>query len=157
MNSVCQEAQTRARAAALMRTKITTVARFAINARPVCPRVTRGITARIMMAVAPAVSAWMAEATGTPMLKIESPRSRTPSTSQAYPTWRMISSFSAHVAKPVQRLSRAALSKAAAIRSAPVDAMIGEKRPNNQRGSKHADRRRYRACSGVREDEDFCA
>ena len=86
MNSVCQEAQTRARAAALMRTKTRTVARFAINSRPVCPRVTRGITARIMMAVAPAVRAWMAEATGTPMLKIESPRSRTPSTSQAYPT-----------------------------------------------------------------------
>ena len=83
MNSVCQEAQTRTRAAALMRTKIATVARLAVSARPVCPRVTRGITARIITAVAPAVSAWMAEATGTPTLRIDSPRRATPMTSQA--------------------------------------------------------------------------
>ena len=70
-------------AAALMRTKIATVAGLAVRSRPVWPSVTRGITARIMTAVAPAVSAWIAEATGTPMLKIESPRSATPSTSQA--------------------------------------------------------------------------
>ena len=39
----------------------------------------------------------------------------------------------------------------------PSDAMIGEKRPNNQRGGKHADRRRIEPVLAVREDEDFCA
>ena len=83
MNSVCQEAQTRVMAAALMRTKTATVARLAVSSRPVCPSVTRGITARIMTAVAPAVSAWMAEATGTPMLKMDSPSKAVPTATQA--------------------------------------------------------------------------
>src|ERR1700687_1968021 len=82
MSSVCQDAQTRVIAAALMRTKIATVARLAVRSRPVCPRVTRGITARIMVAMAPAVSAWIAEAIGTPAPRIESPRRATPITTQ---------------------------------------------------------------------------
>ena len=90
---------------------------------PVCPRVTRGITARIMMAVAPAVRAWMADATGTRhhrCLKIENPRSRTPSTSHGISDVEDDQQFLAPVAKPVQRLSRQALAMAAAIRNAPV-------------------------------------
>src|SRR5512132_2329774 len=78
-----QDAQTRVIAAALMRRKIATVARLAVRSRSVCPSVTRGITARIMVAMAPAVSAWIAEATGAPAPRIESPRSVTPITSQA--------------------------------------------------------------------------
>ena len=78
MNSVCQEAQTRAMAAALMRTKTMTVVRLAVSSRPVCPSVTRAMTARIMTAMAPAVSAWIAEASGMPMLKMDSPSNAVP-------------------------------------------------------------------------------
>ena len=62
----------------MMRKKTATVARLAVNSRPVCPSVTRGLTARIMTAVAPAVSAWIAEVTGTPMLKMDSPSKAVP-------------------------------------------------------------------------------
>ncbi|MDB5595497.1 MAG: hypothetical protein JWM36_2458 [Hyphomicrobiales bacterium] len=43
------------------------------TSRPVCPRLTRGMTARISTAMAPAVSAWTAEAAGTPISKMDSP------------------------------------------------------------------------------------
>ena len=52
-----QDAATRAIAAALIRTRATTVGRSAVRSRPVCPSVTRGITARIIVPMAPAVSA----------------------------------------------------------------------------------------------------
>jgi hypothetical protein len=47
------EGQKRTMAAALMRTNMATVVRLAVSSRPVCPSATRGITARIMTAVAP--------------------------------------------------------------------------------------------------------
>src|ERR1019366_7044153 len=83
MSSGFHDAATRVIAAALMRTKIATVAQLAVRSRPVCPSVTRGITARIMVPMAPAVSAWIAEATGTPAPRIESPSSAVPTTIQA--------------------------------------------------------------------------
>src|SRR5437762_12854628 len=78
-----QDATTRAAAAALIRTKITAVCQLAVRARPVWPSVTRGITARIIVPMAPIVNAWIAAEAGTPALSTESPSSAVPSATQA--------------------------------------------------------------------------
>jgi hypothetical protein len=108
-----------------MRTKLATVARLAVRPRPVCPCVNAGITARIIVPIATAISAWIAEATGTPASRSESPSSAVPITTQPYATCRMNSSGSAHVAPPAQRTSCYALTRAARTRIMPAGREAG--------------------------------
>ena len=67
-----QEAAIRTTAEALIRRKMTTLERFAVSMRPVCPSDTRVITARSMVPMAPTVSACSADAIG-----IEAPATET--------------------------------------------------------------------------------
>ena len=55
----------------------------AVRARPVCPRVARVITARVMTPKAPAVRAWIPVERGTAATRMDRPMSSRPAASQA--------------------------------------------------------------------------
>ena len=58
--------------------------RLADNACPVCPRVTRVIIAKIIVPIAPTVSAWIAAPRGSRKPMAVKPSNAAPSATQAY-------------------------------------------------------------------------
>ena len=138
---MCPEAQTRVSAAALIRTKIATVARLAVRSRPVCPKRHprhhredhHGGRARRQRV--DRRSDRNADVEDREFQK------RDPQNEPAIADVENDQQLLGPCAKPVQRLSRAALTEGGGDQERPGHAMVGEKRPKYERG-RHADRSR---------------
>ena len=77
---------TRTAAPSVISAYINTVVGLAVSWRPVCPRIALVITARIMVGIAPAVSAWIAADLGMLVPRTLAPNRKSPIGTHEYPT-----------------------------------------------------------------------
>ena len=106
--------------------------------RPVWPSVARVITARVMVPMAPTVSACKAVNGGSHGATVCTPSKQKPTASQAYPRCSTQSSGSRSVARPRQRASRSPCANPAARHISAVASGIGHEQPCRERNCRRA-------------------